>query len=89
MRRRVLVGAAACSAIGPSLVACSVGTDEQEAARALRRPSLTGGGDQGTLMRELVRYFGAIQPQHPMLALPYSGKRQCDRARFVAAHPGG
>jgi hypothetical protein len=64
IRRQVLLGAAACGAIAPSLVACSAGTDEQEAARALRRPVPTDGGDHGTLMRELVRYASLAPSSH-------------------------
>jgi hypothetical protein len=60
IRRQVLLGAAACGAIAPSLMACSAGTDEQEAARALRRPVPTDGGDQ----RELVRCASLAPSSH-------------------------
>jgi hypothetical protein len=55
MRRQVVLGAAACGALAPSLVACSSSTSEQEAARALRRPFPAKLGDGAGLMRELVR----------------------------------
>ena len=55
MRRQVVLGAAAGGTLAPSLVACSSGTSEQEAARALRRPVQASPGDRADLMRELVR----------------------------------
>jgi hypothetical protein len=64
IRRQVLLGAAACGAISPSLVACSAGTDEQTAARALRRQGLTDGGDRAVLTRELVRYASLAPSSH-------------------------
>jgi len=56
MRRQVVLGALACSAFAPSLMACSSSaTDEQAAARALRRAGNVDAGNRSMLMRELVR----------------------------------
>lgn len=64
MRRRVVLGSAACGALAPALVACSSTASEQEAARALRRPASIGAGDRGMLMRELVRYATLAPSSH-------------------------
>ncbi|WP_231502326.1 Tat pathway signal protein [Herbaspirillum sp. RV1423] len=63
MRRKVVLGAVACSALSPALVACSSGANEQDVARALRRP-LAGDGDRALLMRELVRYATLAPSSH-------------------------
>jgi hypothetical protein len=55
MRRQVVLSAAACGALAPSLAACSSSTHEQEAAHALRRITAQP-GDRADLMRELARY---------------------------------
>ena len=55
MRRPIVLGALACSALAPSLLACSSGADEQAAARALRRAGRLDTGNQSLRMRELVR----------------------------------
>lgn len=64
MRRQVVLGASAASAIAPSLVACSSGAQEQEAARRLRRPISAPPGDRAGLMRELVRYATLAPSSH-------------------------
>ena len=64
MRRQVVLGAATCGALAPSLVACSSSTGEQDAARALRRPVTGDGSDRGLLMRELVRYATLAPSSH-------------------------
>jgi hypothetical protein len=56
----VLAGAA----LAPSLLACSSSADEQEQARALRRPVSLGLGDRTTLMRELVRQATLAPSSH-------------------------
>jgi hypothetical protein len=63
MRRRVVLGTLACSALAPSLTACSPRADEQEAARALRR-SGSNIADRGMQMRELVRYATLAPSSH-------------------------
>lgn len=64
MRRQLILGAAACSALAPSLAARSSGTGEQEAAHALRRPINAKPGDRTGLMRELVRYATLAPSSH-------------------------
>ena len=64
MRRRVVLGTLSCSALAPSLTACSPGVDEQEAARALRRPGSSNIADRGMRMRELVRYATLAPSSH-------------------------
>jgi hypothetical protein len=63
IRRRFVLGAAACGTLAPSLVACS-STGEQEAAHALRRPISAQPGDRAGLMRELVRYATLAPSSH-------------------------
>jgi hypothetical protein len=55
MRRDLVLGAAACGAAAPLLVACSPGASHDEAARSLRRPIAANTGDRTVLMQELVR----------------------------------
>ena len=64
MRRQVVLGATACGALAPSLVACSSSTGEQVAAHALRRPITAKLGDRAGLMRELVRYATLAPSSH-------------------------
>lgn len=64
MRRRVAMGAVACGALLPALVACSSSTGEQDVARALRRPLAGGVGDRALLMRELARYATLAPSSH-------------------------
>ena len=54
-RRQVVLAAAAWGVTSPSLMACTPGTAEQDAARALRSPRPAGAGSRGALRRELVR----------------------------------
>ena len=63
-RRQVLQGAAAWGVMAPSLVGCSSGASEQDAARALRRPGTVNTGDQAMLVRELVRYATLAPSSH-------------------------
>jgi hypothetical protein len=63
-RRHFVMGAAACGALSPLLVACSVSEDEQDLARALRRPFAADGGDRAQLMNELVRYATLAPSSH-------------------------
>ena len=62
-RRQVVMGAVACSALSPLLVACSSSDAEQDVARALRRP-LAQGGDRAHLISELVRYATLAPSSH-------------------------
>lgn len=62
MRRQVVLGAAACGVLSPALVACSSSSNEQGAARALRRP--LAGADGAFLMRELVRFATLAPSSH-------------------------
>lgn len=64
MRRQLVLGVVACSALSPALLACSSTAGEQELARALRRPLETGGADRAHLMRELVRYATLAPSSH-------------------------
>jgi hypothetical protein len=63
MRREVVLGAVACGALSPALVACSSTSSEQDAARALRRP-LAGGSEPAQVQRELVRYATLAPSSH-------------------------
>jgi len=62
MRRRFVLGAAACGIVSPAMVACSSSASEQGAALALRRPLASG--DRALLMRELVRYATLAPSSH-------------------------
>ena len=64
IRRQVVLGAAACAVIAPTLMACSSGDIEQQAARALRRRSTAGTSEAASLMRELVRYATLAPSSH-------------------------
>jgi hypothetical protein len=64
MRRQVVLGAAACGTLAPSLVACSSGTEEQEAAHTVRKPITAKPDDRAGLMRELVRYATLAPSSH-------------------------
>jgi len=64
MRRQVLLDALACAVLAPALSACSSGADEQQVARALRRPVDPGRGDRQALMRELVRQATLAPSSH-------------------------
>ena len=63
-RRHVVLGAVACGALSPLLVACSSGEEEQDLARALRRPFAADGGDRAQLLHELVRYATLAPSSH-------------------------
>jgi hypothetical protein len=63
-RRHVVLGAVACGALSPLLVACSSSEDEHVVARALRRPFAADGGDRAQLMNELVRYATLAPSSH-------------------------
>jgi hypothetical protein len=63
IRRQVVLGAAACGILAPSLVACSSNAG-QEAAHALRRPVNALPGDRTGLMQELVRYAALAPSSH-------------------------
>ncbi len=63
-RRRTVLGAAACSLLAPSLTACSPVADEQDIARALRRPLSAGSADRVAMMRELVRFATLAPSSH-------------------------
>jgi len=64
MRRQVVLGAVACGALSPALVACSSSASEQGVARAQRSPLAGVGGDRAQLMRELVRYATLAPSSH-------------------------
>ena len=64
MRRRLVLGTIASGALAPGLVACSSGTGEQDAARALRRPLTGADAGRTLLMRELVRYATLAPSSH-------------------------
>jgi hypothetical protein len=76
IRRQVLLGAASCGVIAPTLMACSSGESEQNAALALRRPGAVVTGDAASLKLELVR--------NATLA-PSSHNTQCWRFRIEEA----
>jgi hypothetical protein len=63
-RRQVVIGGVACGAFAPGLVACSSSADEQDAARALRRPLAGASGDRAHLMRDLVRHATLAPSSH-------------------------
>jgi hypothetical protein len=63
-RRHVVLGAVACGALSPALVACSSSEEEQDLARAQRRPFAADGGDRPQLMHELVRYATLAPSSH-------------------------
>ncbi len=64
LRRRAVLEAAACGALVPALAGCAGGRDEQEAARALRRPRAVDPGDGGMRLRELVRHATLAPSSH-------------------------
>jgi hypothetical protein len=64
MRRRLVLGAAACGVAAPALTACSSGAREEIAARDLRLPFAPKAGDPDPLMRELVRYATLAPSSH-------------------------
>ena len=64
IRRRVVLGAVACGALSPALVACSSGASEQDVARAQRCPLATEGSDRAQLIGELVRYATLAPSSH-------------------------
>ena len=57
------MGAVACGALSPVLVACSSSDAEQDVARTLRRP-FARGGDRAHLISELVRYATLAPSSH-------------------------
>jgi hypothetical protein len=63
-RRNVVLGGVACGALSPVLVACSSGEEEQDLARALRRPFAGDGGDRAQLMHELARFATLAPSSH-------------------------
>lgn len=63
-RRHVVLGAVACGALSPALVACSASEREQDLARAQRRPFAADSGDRTQLMHELVRYATLAPSSH-------------------------
>lgn len=63
-RRKVLQGAVAYGTIAPSLIGCSSGASEQDAARALRSSGAVKPGDKAMLLRELVRYSTLAPSSH-------------------------
>jgi hypothetical protein len=63
MRRHVVL-AAAGAAVAPSMVACSSSEAEQDTARAQRSPGALDTGDNGSLMRELVRHAALAPSSH-------------------------
>jgi hypothetical protein len=64
MRRNLVLGAAACGATAPMLVACSSGANPDAAARSLRRPMAAARGDGAAQMNELVRYATLAPSSH-------------------------
>jgi hypothetical protein len=82
MRRRSIMNAAACGALAPTLVACSSGASEQDAARALRRPLAGSVGDRAMLMRELVRFATLAPSSHNTQCWTF---RLQERAIVIAA----
>jgi hypothetical protein len=64
VRRRVVLGAVACGAFSPALVACTTSGSEQGVALALRRPIEAGVGESSLQMRELVRYATLAPSSH-------------------------
>jgi hypothetical protein len=83
MRRKVVLGAVACGALSPALVACSSTASEQDAARALRRP-LAGGGEPAQVQRELVRYATLAPSSHNTQCWTYHLQ---DQAIVIAPDP--
>jgi hypothetical protein len=63
MRRQLVLGAVAGGVVLPMGVGCASGTDEQEAARNLRRP-LDISADPAMRMHELVRYATLAPSSH-------------------------
>jgi hypothetical protein len=63
MHRRAILGAVACSAFAPALIACTSLANEQDFARLLRRP-LTGSADKTLVLRDLVRYASLAASSH-------------------------
>jgi len=64
MRRRLLFGVAASSVTTPGLIGCTSAAIEDAAARSLRQPFATGGGEPASVMRELVRYATLAPSSH-------------------------
>jgi hypothetical protein len=64
MRRQFVLGAVACSAGLPAMVGCATSGDEQDVARALRRPLLVDGADRVHVMHELVRFATLAPSSH-------------------------
>ena len=83
MRRKVVLGAVACGALAPALVACSSSAGEQDAARALRQP-LASGADRAQLQRELVRYATLAPSSHNTQCWTFSLH---DQAIVIAPDP--
>jgi hypothetical protein len=81
-RRRVVLSALACSALSPGLVACSPTEEEQDLARAMRRPFAADGGDRAQLMYELVRYATLAPSSHNTQCWTF---RLQERAIVIAA----
>jgi hypothetical protein len=63
-RRRIVLGAVACGALSPTLLACSSTASEQDVARSLRRPLADSGVDRPLLMQELVRHATLAPSSH-------------------------
>ncbi|HEY8908275.1 MAG TPA: Tat pathway signal protein [Rhodoferax sp.] len=82
-RRKVVLGAVACGAFSPALVACSSRAGEQDAARALRQP-LAGGADRAQPQRELVRYATLAPSSHNTQCWTFSLQ---DQAIVIAPDP--
>jgi hypothetical protein len=59
-----VLGAVACGALAPTLLACTSSAQEQDVARALRRPLALDGADGARGMRELVRYATLAPSSH-------------------------
>ena len=64
LRRRLVLGPAACGATAPTLTACLSGRSHEEAARLQRRPVDVASSDQELLLRELVRYATLAPSSH-------------------------
>ncbi len=86
MRRDLVLGAAACSAAAPLLVACSSGTSHDEAARSLRRPIAANTGDRTALMHELVRYATLAPSSHNTQCWKFRVKDQAQQ-RSITIEP--
>ena len=64
IRRQVVLGAASCGVIAPTLMACSSGDAEQKSALALRRPGAVVTDDAASLKLELVRNAALAPSSH-------------------------